>query len=101
MLTGEILRANEAKELGLVNHILPVKNFEADAEKFITEKLANNSAVVLQLTKRAFIEGATQNYTETIKKIEDIYLNELMKTNDANEGLAAFLEKRQPVWKNK
>ena len=101
MLTGEILRANEAKELGLVNHILPVENFEADAEKFITEKLANNSAVVLQLTKRAFIEGATQNYTESIKKIEDIYLNELMKTNDANEGLAAFLEKRQPVWKNK
>jgi len=35
-----------------------------------------------------------------IKKIEDIYLNELMKTSDANEGLAAFLEKRQPVWKN-
>jgi cyclohexa-1,5-dienecarbonyl-CoA hydratase len=101
MLTGEILRANEAKELGLVNHVLPVDNFEAEAEKFITEKLANNSAVVLQLTKRAFIEGATQNYSESIKKIEDIYLNELMKTDDANEGLAAFLEKRQPVWKNK
>jgi len=101
MLTGEILRANEAKELGLVNRILPVENFEAEAEKFITEKLANNSAVVLQLTKRAFIEGATQNYGEAIKKIEDIYLNELMKTSDANEGLSAFLEKRQPVWKNK
>lgn len=101
ILTGETLRANEAKELGLVNHILPVENFEAEAEKFITEKLASNSAVVLQLTKRAFMEGATQNYGEAIKRIEDIYLNELMKTNDANEGLAAFLEKRQPVWKNK
>jgi len=101
LLTGEILRANEAKELGLVNHILPVEDFEAESEKFITEKLANNSAVVLQLTKRAFIEGATQNYSESIKKIEDIYLNELMKTSDANEGLTAFLEKRQPVWKNK
>ena len=100
MLTGETIRANEAKELGLVNQILPVENFEAEAEKFITEKLASNSAVVLQLTKRAFMEGATQNYSESIKKIEDIYLNELMKTNDANEGLAAFLEKRQPVWKN-
>jgi len=101
MLTGEIIRANEAKDLGLVNHVLPVEDFEVEAEKFITEKLANNSAVVLQLTKRAFIEGATQNYSESIKKIEDIYLNELMKTSDANEGLAAFLEKRQPVWKNK
>ena len=100
MLTGETLRANEAKELGLVNHILPVENFEVETEKFITEKLASNSAIVLQLTKRAFIEGVTQNYTESIKKIEAIYLNELMKTKDANEGLAAFLEKRQPIWKN-
>jgi cyclohexa-1,5-dienecarbonyl-CoA hydratase len=100
MLTGEIIRANEAKELGLVNHILPVEDFEAEAEKFVNDKLANNSAVVLQLTKRAFIEGATQNYSESIKKIEDIYLNDLMKTSDANEGLSAFLEKRPPVWKN-
>ncbi|UCF11687.1 MAG: enoyl-CoA hydratase/isomerase family protein [Thermoplasmatales archaeon] len=101
MLTGETLRANEAKELGLINHILPMENFEIEAEKFINEKLANNSAIVLQLTKRAFMEGATHNYGEAIKKIEDIYLNELMKTNDANEGLAAFLEKRRPIWKNK
>ena len=101
IMTGETISANEAKDLGLVNHILPVENFEVETEKFIGEKLASNSAVVLQLTKRAFIEGATQNYAESIKKIEDIYLNELMKTKDANEGLAAFLEKRPPVWKNK
>jgi cyclohexa-1,5-dienecarbonyl-CoA hydratase len=100
-MTGDTIKADEAKNLGLVNHILPVEKFETEAEKFITEKLASNSAVVLQLTKRAFMEGATQNYSDSIKKIEDIYLNELMKTDDANEGLAAFLEKRQPVWKNK
>jgi cyclohexa-1,5-dienecarbonyl-CoA hydratase len=100
IITGETISATEAKDLGLVNHILPVETFESEAEKFIAEKLASNSAVVLQLTKRAFIEGATQNYAESIKKIEGIYLNELMKTNDANEGLSAFLEKRQPIWKN-
>jgi cyclohexa-1,5-dienecarbonyl-CoA hydratase len=101
LITGDVIGANDAKELGLVNHILPVDNFDEQAEKLVTEKLASNSAVVLQLTKRAFLEGATQNYSESIKKIEDIYLNELMNTNDANEGLTAFLEKRQPVWKNK
>ena len=100
MLTGETLSVNKAKELGLVNHILPVENFETDAEKIINEKIANNSAIVLQLTKRAFIEGATKNYSEAIKNIENIYLNDLMKTYDANEGLSAFLEKRKPVWKN-
>jgi cyclohexa-1,5-dienecarbonyl-CoA hydratase len=101
ILTGDIIKADEAKNFGLVNHILPVEKFEAEAEKFITKKIASNSAIVMQLTKRAFIEGATQNYSNSIKKIEDIYLNELMKTKDANEGLAAFMEKRQPVWNNK
>jgi cyclohexa-1,5-dienecarbonyl-CoA hydratase len=101
ILTGDVIMANEAKELGLVNHVLPVDNFDEEAEKLVNEKLASNSAAVLKLTKRAVIEGATRNYSDSIKKIEDIYLNELMKTNDANEGLAAFLEKRPPVWKNK
>lgn len=100
MLTGEIIRANDAKDFGLVNQIFPVENFEVESEKFVNEKIANNSAVVLQLTKKAFLEGATKNYSDAIKKIEDIYLDELMKTKDANEGLAAFLEKRQPRWKN-
>lgn len=101
IITGDVISAEEAKELGLVNHIIPVENFDEESEKLITEKLASNSAIVLQLTKRAFMEGATQNYSESIKKIENIYLNELMKTSDANEGLTAFLEKRQPIWKHK
>ena len=101
IVTGDVISANEAKDLGLVNHVLPVDNFEIESEKLINEKLASNSAIVLQLTKRAFIEGANNNYSESIKIIEDIYLNNLMKTNDANEGLTAFLEKRKPNWKNK
>lgn len=100
LITGDIIKANEAKNIGLINHVLPVENFEEEAEKFITEKISSNSAVVLKLTKRAFFEGYTKIYSESIKKIENIYLNELMKTKDANEGLCAFLEKRQPIWKN-
>ncbi len=100
LLTGENVRANEAKELGLVSHVLPVENFEEAAERWVQENLASKSAVVLQLTKKAFLEGFNKNYPESIKAIEDIYLNELMKTKDANEGLKAFLEKRQPVWKD-
>ena len=101
IVTGDVISANDAKELGLVNLVLPVDNFEEEAERLITEKIGSNSSIVLKLTKKAFLEGATKNYTESIKKIEDIYLNELMKTIDANEGLASFLEKRKPVWKNR
>jgi cyclohexa-1,5-dienecarbonyl-CoA hydratase len=100
LLTGATILAPEAKEIGLVNHVLPVESFEEVSEKFLKESLADKSAVVLQLTKRAFIEGAKGPYTEAIKVIEKIYLDELMKTKDANEGLTAFLEKRKPVWKN-
>ena len=100
LLTGENVLAPEALSLGLVNHVLPVENFESEAEKWITENLASKSAIVLRLTKKAFVAGFRNNYEDAIHTIEDIYLNELMKTRDAKEGLAAFLEKRQPVWKD-
>ena len=100
LLTGDSVRANEAKELGLINQVLPVESFREDAESYLSEKLASKSATVLALTKRAFIEGETQNYTEAMEKIEDLYLKDLMSTKDAQEGLAAFMEKRKPVWKD-
>lgn len=100
LLTGDIVRGAEAKELGLVNQVFPIDNFEEETEGWIREKLASNSAVVLKFTKKAFIEGATKNYPEAIQAIERIYLEKLMKTHDANEGLGAFLEKRKPVWKD-
>jgi len=42
-----------------------------------------------------------ENFEDSLKIIEEIYLDELMKTEDAEEGLKSFLEKRKPVWKNK
>lgn len=100
VLTGDTIRADEAKELGLVNHVFPADSFQNEAEKFIKEKIATKSSVVLKLTKKAFLEGCCQRYELAIKAIERIYLDEMMKTKDANEGLRAFLEKRQPIWKN-
>ena len=100
LLTGETVRANEAKELGLVNHVLPVETFKEDSETWVRENLGTKSAVVLRMTKKAFVEGFRNNYDDSIKAIERIYLDELMKTSDAQEGLKAFMEKRQAVWKD-
>jgi len=58
------------------------------------------SAEVLRKTKKAVSAGLMDDFEPSLKAIEDIYLNELMQTADAQEGLKAFLEKRKPEWKN-
>ncbi len=100
LLTGDVVRGAEAKDMGLVNQVFPVEGFDEAAENWIREKLGANSAAVLKFTKKAFMVGASKNYPEAIAEIEEIYLQELMKTYDANEGLTAFLEKRRPDWKD-
>ena len=98
-LTGDTISASEAQDLGLVNAVFPWDNFQEEAQKVI-DKLTANSSVVLQLTKEAILEAYGKDYDTAISKVENIYLNKLMKTHDANEGLTAFMEKRKPNWKN-
>jgi cyclohexa-1,5-dienecarbonyl-CoA hydratase len=100
LLTGETIDAQEAKALGLVNAVFPAESFEEDAKAFI-EKITNQSSVVLQLTKQTVDEAYGEDYHIGVAKAENIYLNQLMNTYDANEGLRAFLQKRKPEWKNR
>jgi cyclohexa-1,5-dienecarbonyl-CoA hydratase len=58
------------------------------------------SAEVLRLTKKAMMKGLMDDLEPSLQSIEKIYLDELMKTHDAMEGLKAFLEKRKPTWKD-
>ena len=99
-LTGDTIRAAEAKELGLVNHVVPTEELEARTQELIT-KLLGLSPVVLKLTRKACLEGAAQEQERALEAIEKIYLDELMTTHDAEEGLKAFLEKRKPEWRNR
>ena len=100
LLTGDIINAAEAKAIGLINRVIPAPNFREQAEEFIG-KLTSLSGAVLRLTKRAVDCGLVANVDEGIRAVEQIYLRELMKTEDAREGLNAFLEKRKPIWKNR
>jgi cyclohexa-1,5-dienecarbonyl-CoA hydratase len=100
LLTGDIISANEAKSLGLVNQVIPVDEFDEKKKEFIN-KFTNLSSSVLKLTKRSMNQAIGLDYKTAIKSVENVYLNELMNTEDAIEGLQAFLEKREPVWKNK
>ena len=100
ILTGDVITAEEAKAIGLVNQVLSADDFEEKKNEFI-EKFTKLSGAVLKLTKKSVYQTIGLTYPEAIKSVEDLYLNELMDTTDANEGLQAFLEKREPIWKNK
>jgi cyclohexa-1,5-dienecarbonyl-CoA hydratase len=98
IVSGETIKAEEAKALGLVNHVVPHEDFEAESEKFI-DKFKNMSGIVLKHTRKAVLMGLADEEERVLQKIEGHYLGELMNTDDANEGLQSFLDKRKPQWK--
>lgn len=99
MLTGEIFPAREAERIGLVNRVLPAEGFTEAVESFV-EGLAQKSAVALRLAKKAYYAGVDVRFDRALERAERIYLDELMTSHDANEGIAAFREKRRPEWRH-
>lgn len=100
LLFGDNIDAQEAERIGLVNKVVPDAQFDEELEKFIG-KLATLSGPALRFAKYATTIGVDLPFTEALDEVERLYLHELMRTEDATEGLMAFMEKRAPVWKNR
>jgi cyclohexa-1,5-dienecarbonyl-CoA hydratase len=100
ILTGEIFDAQEALRAGLVSHVVEAEQLESKLEEVLA-RLRELSAPALEMTRRAMDAGRGRPFLEALERAEDIYLNELMKTEDAQEGVQAFMEKRKPDWRNK
>ena len=100
ILSGKTIGARDALEMGVINRVIAENSLEEEVKGFVDE-FARHSGVVLRLTKRAAIEGLCDDVEGGLRRIEQIYLNELMRTEDATEGLKSFLEKRKPVWRNR
>jgi cyclohexa-1,5-dienecarbonyl-CoA hydratase len=100
LLTGAVIDAWEAERLGMVNRVVPVDGFDEEVSSFVG-KLTALSGVVLRLTKRATLQGLPLSFEDALDLSEELYLQRLMKTEDATEGLQAFMEKRKPVWKDR
>ena len=95
ILSGRIISAQEALQMGLVNKVVKEEELKSETTQFLKPYL-KLSAEVLRKTKKAVTAGLMDDFDPSLKIIEEIYLNELMKTTDANEGLKAFIEKRKP-----
>ncbi|HZE68648.1 MAG TPA: enoyl-CoA hydratase-related protein [Pyrinomonadaceae bacterium] len=100
ILTGELIDATVAGRWGLVNHVVPANQLEHKTLEVVA-RLRELSAAALEQTRRSLDLGRGRSLDEALKESENIYLNELMKTSDASEGIKAFMEKRKPVWRNR
>ena len=100
ILTGEIIEAAEAARVGLVNYVVPSAHLEQKLSEILS-KLRGLSAVALEMTRRALDSTKARSIETALKEVENMYLHELMKSEDANEGIKAFMEKRKPVWRNR
>ena len=97
VLTGDAIRAQEAAAAGLVRTVVPDGQLESEALR-LAGRMAKHSAAALRMTKRALRAGSGDSLNAALMEAGRIYVEELMSTRDAVEGLQAFLDKREPTW---
>jgi len=100
ILTGHQISATEAHRLGLVTRVVPDCELH-NAVGNLLEELRSLSPSVLHLTRRTLGQLHSADFLKQLEEAERVYLSELMKSHDAQEGIRAFLEKRKPAWKGK
>lgn len=97
-LTGRTLDAQEAQRAGFVSEV--AEDVDAAVDAFFVRHLLPKSAAALRLALRASRWGFERAFNSGWAEVERLYLNDLMATADAPEGIAAFLERRPPHWVN-
>ena len=99
IFTGEALKAQKACEIGLVNRVVPQEELLPEAEK-VAQLISAKGPVALTLAKRAIESGYDVPLSEGCKKEIDAFV-ESFSSQDRDEGIKAFLEKRKPVFTGK
>lgn len=99
VLSGKPIGAAEAKAIGLITDVAPAGQLDALVSTWV-DSLKSKSQSVLMLTRRAMKKQKEKQFLDALDWAEKLYLEELVKLDDMHEGLAAFLEKRKPVWRS-
>ena len=96
---GDLVTAREALNMGLVNRVIPESDLDRETRSWAAI-LAQKSPVALQIAKKAFYAAADLDYYKAFEYMNEAFAR-LCSTEDAREGISAFMEKRNPVWKQK
>jgi len=100
VLTGESMTAERAREVGLVNVLVPEAELQTKVEDLIA-KVTAQSGPVLTMAKKAILGSLGLPLREGVRNSMKVFLNELADLEDSQEGLRALVEKRAPKWKNR
>lgn len=99
ILSGEIINAQEAFRLGIVNHVVPADQLEAKTME-VANRIAEKSPIALRLAKEAVKLASRSNLDEGLRREVDLFAL-CFSSEDKDEGVSAFLEKRKPEFKGK
>jgi enoyl-CoA hydratase/carnithine racemase len=99
LLTGEPVAAARAREIGLVNHVVAAGT-EREAAIALARKVALKSAYTVKLGKAAFYRQAEMSLADAYRYAAEV-MTENMMAGDAEEGIGAFIEKREPKWQDR
>jgi enoyl-CoA hydratase/carnithine racemase len=97
LLTGDFISARRAYEIGLVNRVVPSGDLDRAANE-LAEKISSKSPLTLRIGKKAFYEQADRGLSGAYEYCSRVMVENMM-ARDAEEGIDAFLEKREPRWK--
>jgi cyclohexa-1,5-dienecarbonyl-CoA hydratase len=100
VFTGRTFSGEEAAEWGLANESRPEGALQQSVQRTV-DHLSKLSPAALAVAKKAFYAWDSMHLDKGLARAEKIYLEELMQTDDVKEGIAAWMEKRKPAWKNK
>ena len=100
ILTGCRYTAEEARGLGLISRVVAQDQFDNGVASLL-EELLSKSGAVLRLALKGLRELSTRDFSAALSRSEEIYCRELLNCEDVDEGVRAFLEKRQPIWKHR
>lgn len=99
VLTGDMIDAVTAEKIGLVNHVYPADQLESETMK-LADKIAEKAPIALQLSKEAVKFASRSNLDEGLRREVDLFAI-CFSTEDKQEGVSAFLEKRKPEFKGR